>query len=157
MLHNGYRTSHEIVSDLVHVDIHIVKPIAERPFYTILTSGMSDRPMTVPEGAEAFQYAELMICLPDTWLLHEDELEDESNYWPIRLLKMLARLQHEYDTWLAIDHTVPNGDPSEPYADNTDFVCALLAVPAMEDEDFWRLEVSPDKAISLLQCSAVVR
>ena len=31
---------HEIVSDQVHVDIHWVKPTKERPFHTLITSGI---------------------------------------------------------------------------------------------------------------------
>ncbi|SEO83260.1 Suppressor of fused protein (SUFU) [Paenibacillus sp. OV219] len=55
---------HELASDLVHIDILIVAPTKERNFYTLITCGMSDEPMTVPAGAEAYRYAELMICLP---------------------------------------------------------------------------------------------
>jgi hypothetical protein len=139
---------HEMVSDLIHVDVHRVLPTEERPFYTLITSGMSDRPMTVPEGAEAFEYSELMIYLPSDWPMEESDFEDESNYWPIRLMKMLSRLPHEYETWLALDHTVPNGDPADPYSDETGFVCAMLAVPEMENEEFWRLEINDEKTIN---------
>src|SRR5262245_19498833 len=41
---------HEIVSHLVHIDVHFVAPNTQRPYHTLITSGMSDRPMTVPEG-----------------------------------------------------------------------------------------------------------
>jgi hypothetical protein len=34
---------HEVISDLVHVDIHIVEPRPARNCYTLVTSGMSDR------------------------------------------------------------------------------------------------------------------
>ena len=53
---------HEIVSDMVHIDVHWVKPTKEKPFHTLITSGMSDLPMTVPEELEEHQYAELSIC-----------------------------------------------------------------------------------------------
>ncbi|HEV2666656.1 MAG TPA: suppressor of fused domain protein, partial [Blastocatellia bacterium] len=33
---------HELASDLVHIDVHIVEPAAERNYYTLITSGMSD-------------------------------------------------------------------------------------------------------------------
>ena len=123
---------HELISDLVHIDVHQVPPSEDRPFWTFVTSGMSDKPMTVPEGAEAFAYAELMICLPPDWPVGEEDFNDENNYWPIRLLKVLARLPHEYETWLGPGHTVPNGgeDPS-PYADNNQFVCALIMSPCI--------------------------
>lgn len=138
---------HELVSDIVHIDVHMIAPTDERPFYTLVTSGMSDLPMTVPEGAEAFEYAELMIYLPEDWQMSQEEFEDESNYWPIRLLKVLSRFPHEYNSWLSEGHTLPNGDPPEPYADNTDLVCALLA-PPLEEEEFLHLEIDDEKTIN---------
>jgi hypothetical protein len=83
---------HEIISDLVHIDVHWVQPTAERPYHTLVTSGMSDRPMTVPEGAENFCYGELVLCLPQEWPISEGAFKDEKNYWPIRLLKGTAPL-----------------------------------------------------------------
>ena len=123
---------HELVSDLVHIDVHQVPPSEERPFWTLVTSGMSDKPMTVPEGAEDFAYAELMICLPPEWPVSQEDFNDENNYWPIRLLKVLARLPHEYETWLGPGHTVPNGgeDPVL-YSDNNKYVCALMMNPGI--------------------------
>lgn len=138
---------HELLSDLVHVDVHMVEATRERPIHTLITSGMSDRPMIVPPEAAELEYAELMIYLPPEWPLTQEAFEDEANYWPVRLLKTLARLPHEYDTWLGEGHTVPNGDPPEPYADNTKLVCALLTPPILEEEDFWLLETSPEKII----------
>ena len=39
---------HETISDLVHIDVHLVPPQPNRDFVTLVTSGMSDRPMDVP-------------------------------------------------------------------------------------------------------------
>lgn len=156
---------HEIVSDLVHLDVHIVKPTPERNCYSLVTSGMSDAPMTVPQGLEALRYAELMIQLPPDWPLDRiqalagkkgeksdaERAEAERWYWPIRWLKMMARLPHEYDTWLGESHTVPSGDPPEPYADDTK-LCGMLVVPPLGAPDgFATLEVSPDKTIFFYQ------
>ena len=63
---------HELVSDLVHIDVHMVEPTPERPCYTLVTSGMSDKPMQAPEGHEDLAYTELMICLPPNWPLTEE-------------------------------------------------------------------------------------
>jgi hypothetical protein len=123
---------HELLSDIVHIDVHMIAPSAQRDFYTLVTTGMSDLPMTGPEGAEDMRYAELMLALPRDWtpgLLWEADLEDEVLYWPIRLLKMLARLPHSYGTWLGVGHTIPNGDPAEPYAKNTELCCAMILPP----------------------------
>jgi hypothetical protein len=138
---------HEIVSDLVHIDVHVVKPTKKRPWVSLITSGMSDQPMTVPDECEELRYSELMINLPPSWPLEQKDWEDHDNYWPIYWLKQLARLPHEYDTWLSYGHTVPNGDPPEPFADNTDFCCMLLEFSVTAPEDFHTLQVRDDKVI----------
>jgi hypothetical protein len=141
---------HEIVSDLVHLDVQVVSATDVRPWTTLVTCGMSARAMTVPEGAEEFSYAELVMALPPDWPLDQNSLQDENNYWPIRLLKNLARLPHEYDTWLALAHSVPNGDPPEPYAPGTCFCGAVLAPPILAPEGFGCLQVTPEMPIHFL-------
>jgi hypothetical protein len=118
---------HEILSDLVHVDVHVVEPSANRPYFTLVTSGMSDRPMTVPPEADSSPFAELMLCLPADWPMRPDAFKDERAYWPIRLLKTVARLPHEFETWIAEWHSIPNGDPAEPYAPGAPFVGVAVA------------------------------
>ena len=138
---------HEVVSDLVHVDVHFVKPTEERPFITLITSGMSDRPMSAPPDCKEYAYAELMICLPPDWPITQEEFQNPNNYWPIEWLKRLARFPHEYQTWLFEGHTVPNGDPAEPFARNTKFSGWLLFPPALAPEEFHELKVGPEKTI----------
>lgn len=132
---------HEIVSDQVHIDVHWVKPTEERPFHTLITSGMSDKEMTTPDGVEGAKYAELSICLPKEWKISEKDFEDENNYWPIRALKSLARFPHEYDTWLGHGHTIPNGNPVVPFADNTVMNTSLLVPSIVFEENFHQLEL----------------
>ena len=50
--------------------------------------------------------AELAIALPPDWKLDEESLKDERWYWPIGLLKVLARLPISNDTWLGFGHTM---------------------------------------------------
>jgi hypothetical protein len=118
---------HELASDLVHIDVHVVEPNPAFPYITLVTSGMSDQPMTVPAGAGGSRYAELMMCLPADWPLTEKAFRDENAYWPVRLLKTVARLPHEYNTWIAAWHSVPNGDPATPYAPETPFAGVVVA------------------------------
>lgn len=137
---------HEIISEFVHIDVHFVAPTPERNFYTLVTSGMSDRPMKVPEGHEHLRYGEMLICLPPDWKLSQEDFKDERNYWPVRTLKFLARLPHEYDTMLSFLHTVPNGDPAENFP-GTDFCCSLISLAEQFGEDFWKWQVAPEKEI----------
>jgi len=138
---------HEIVSDTVHVDVLLVQPSGTQPHVRLVTSGMSDLPMQVPEGADRPRHAELMMTLPAGWKLDQADFEDERWYWPIRLLKTLARLPHKHDTWLGTGHTVPNGDPAAPYAPGTS-LCGAIVLPSVTvPEAFGTLEVSPEKTI----------
>ena len=146
---------HEFVSDMVHVDIHWVQPREDRNYHTLVTSGMSDRAMAAPEPS--LRFAELMICLPPTWPLTEEALHDECNFWPLRWLKILARLPHEHKTWLFASHTVPNGDPPQPFAENTKLCCALLYGPVLFDQGFEKLEVNADKTIQFVSLIPLYR
>jgi hypothetical protein len=126
------RVWHEVASPYVHVDVHVVEPRAERPVFTLVTSGMSEEPMASPDGD---RYAELMMVLPPTWPgVERAEFGGPAGHWPYKLLQDLARLPHEYETWLWEGHTVPNGDPPQPYAPNTKLCGALLAPPVIAPE-----------------------
>ncbi|WP_288241368.1 suppressor of fused domain protein [uncultured Bacteroides sp.] len=116
---------HEIVSPDIHVDIYIIEPTAEKNYYTLVTLGMGAHWMNVPyELAEyKLERAELLIYLSADWDIQGD---DEKYYWPLRWLKILARLPLEQDTWLGWGHTVPNGGP---FAENTLLSGVLLINP----------------------------
>jgi hypothetical protein len=136
------------VSDTVHIDVHIVKPTEAYPFIRLVTSGMSDLPMSTPPDAGVPRHAELMITLPPDWKLDKESFEDERWYWPVRLIKTLARLPHKYGTWLGWGHTVPNGDPAEPYAADVRFDGCILLPSISVPDDFHRLRIDADKEIA---------
>ncbi len=138
---------HEIISDLVHIDVHIVEPSAARPCYTLVTSGMSDIAMKSPDGYPHFKYSELLICLPPNWEMSQDSWKAEENYWPIRMLKYLSRFPHEYQTWLWVMHTIPNGNPPEPFARNTAMSGVILLPPITIANAFHELEIDENKTI----------
>ncbi|MDP0491667.1 MAG: suppressor of fused domain protein [Verrucomicrobiota bacterium JB023] len=134
---------HELISTTVHIDLHIIRANKETPWHTIVTTGMSDIPMTTPEGAEEYRLAELILRLPPSWPIGEEHFKDEKNYWPLRQMKFLARFAHEFQTWLCFGHTIPNGDPPEPYCENNPFSGVLLSDPYWADEKAARC-VLPD-------------
>lgn len=125
---------HDTVADPVQVDIHVVPATAQTPFLRLVTSGMSSRPMAVPEGAPA--YGELMMALPADWKLDAQSVQDERWYWPVALLRHLAHYPHQHATWLGLGHTVPNGHPAKPYAKGAGFTGAILLPPASAPEAF---------------------
>ena len=119
---------HELVSPDIHVDICMVPPTEERDYCTLVTMGMGAHRMNVPEELVEYKLerAELAIALPADWKLDQESMKDEKWYWPIRLLKSLANLPINCDSWLGHGHTVEN---REPFADNTKLCTATLIGP----------------------------
>ncbi len=119
---------HEVVSPDIHVDVCVIPPAKDRNYYTLVTMGMGAHRMNVP--AELAEYklerAELAIALPADWKVDQEAFRDERWYWPVRLLKTLARLPGECHTWLGWGHTVDN---QEPFAQNTELCASMLIAP----------------------------
>jgi hypothetical protein len=146
-LGNSETVFHEIISDTVHIDVHLVQPSADFPFIRLVTSGMSDLPMKTPQGGDAPRYLELLITLPGDWKVGQAYGEDETWYWPIRFIKFLARLPHKYNTWLGWGHTVPNDDPPAPFATNTKLCGAILLPSVSVPDGFHKLFIHEQKTI----------
>lgn len=138
---------HEIVSDAVHIDVHVVPATEAFPYLRLVTSGMSDLPMTLADDVQAPPYMELMLTLPADWPIQHGDFDNEAHYWPVRLLKMLARLPHKLDTWLGFGHTIPNFDPPQPYAPGIGFDGAIVLPPVNAPEDFGHLVIDAHKTI----------
>ena len=119
---------HELSSPDIHVDICVVPPSEEHDYYTLVTMGMGAHRMNVPEELAEYKLerAELAIALPKDWKLKQEDMKDERWYWPIRLLKSLARLPIASDTWLGWGHTMDN---QEPFAPDTELCAAILTGP----------------------------
>ena len=139
---------HEIASPDIHVDIAIIEPTPERNYYILVTMGMGARKMDVPEEVKKYRLerAEIMVCLPPYWKL--DNFEDEKWYWPLRWLKVLARLPGEENTWLGWGHTIPNGSP---FADNTRLSAIMLIYPGAFGKKSFECKLSRSEKITFYQ------
>ncbi|WCZ36109.1 suppressor of fused domain protein [Corynebacterium heidelbergense] len=142
---NKVRVWHKLPSELIHVDVYMAAATPERPFGTLITSGMSDMPMTLPDTVDeqvrfSDERAELVMRLPSSWPLDQDALEDPVNYWPIQWMKTLAQLPHAYSTWLGNGHSIPNGQPADTYP-GTNFDGVVLGAPVDLPVEFGSYEV----------------
>lgn len=136
---NIEKVLHEDVSEFVHIDVLWIKATAERPYHVLVTSGVSDEPMHVPEGMEDRTRVELVIALPKEWPLTLESFANENHYWPVRWLKQIGRLPHQQNTWLGWGHTIPNGAPAKPIA-NTKFTGVMLTPAYALPTEFFRLK-----------------
>lgn len=150
----------EIVSDQVHIDVLQFPPTDARPFWTFVTSGMSDLPMSVPAEVpdrKFYERAELVISLPDDWVPRDADgaLDDEAirlpeKWWPIDWLFYLARFPHKYRTALWYEHSIPNGDPAKPLAPRTSLSGFILGPPVTWPEQAWTMETSDGTPVTFL-------
>jgi hypothetical protein len=139
---------HELVSPLIHVDIHVVPPSDEFPVTRLVTSGMAERAMTVPAESSVSRYAELTIPLPPDWPL---ERRSRRAMWPFLALHNIARQPHETGGFLCDGFTISNDQPSRPYARGTELCGALVVPPAPAPEAFDDFECEDGRHVTLLQ------
>lgn len=125
---------HELVSLTVHLDLTRHEPPG-RAQAIVVTRGVSDKPTSPPEGAgDAYRWIELFVRLPPEWPIFTGAADTpEEVWWPGRWLKQLGRFVHEYRTWLADLHTVPNGEGAEPFVAGSQLCCWLLVAPEGAD------------------------
>jgi hypothetical protein len=108
--------SHELAVMFPHIDVYIYPPRRSgRPFYTLVTGGMSDIPMQLPEDADR-SYARREI------ILYCEKPDDDL----IGLVRYFAHYPFDYATWLGDGHTVPNGSKYEPIFENSALCGALF-------------------------------
>jgi hypothetical protein len=128
---NDFFVLHEKKSSIVHVDIHVVTPNSDRPFFTLLTSGMSDLDMRVPEGAEDLALEEVCLCLPEYWPLSVTNFgwREPKYFWPFAMLHEAARYPHRNRTWFGWGHSVPRVPPRDATPEEARFAGMVFVVP----------------------------
>lgn len=116
---------HEIFSPDVHLDLVIVPPTDDDPYYKMVTMGMGAYAMNVPEELKEYnlEHAEMVFYLPKNWSIKSS---DEKDYWPLRYMKILGRLPLEMDTWLGYGHTIHGNEDMSPFAENTELNSFVL-------------------------------
>jgi hypothetical protein len=82
--------------------------------------------------------------------LDTESFKNEDWYWPVRLIKSIARFPHKHNTWLGRGHTIHGSNPPKPYASNTNLLCALLLPSPTVPDDFFILNLDPDARIRFL-------
>jgi len=149
--------SHELITSRIHIDVQIRMPTHYRPYLTLVTCGMSSKPMKAPYDFQKFKFAEPLMCLPPEWDLSDNTLPDEQRYWPVKCLRNLALKPHAEDSWLWTDHVVPNGYPPKPYTNDTKLCGALITKPTLFPQGFTPLELEENRLVHFLAVIPVYR
>ena len=117
---------HEMESPDIHCDIVIVPPTDASPYYKLVTMGAGAYKMNVPNELKSTicDRAEYVIFLPKDWNIID--VDNEENWWPMRMLKSAARLTVDTDDFLCIKHSVQKNEDGSPVARNTQFNSFVL-------------------------------
>ena len=140
---------HEIASPDIHLDVCIVEPTEDEPYYKLVTMGAGAYKMDIPEQWKKYDldYAEYVIYLPADWDLNSGE---ETDYWPVKTLKDVARLPIWCDTWLCYGHTAQADEEGSAYASNTGFNSVVLDFAENKKGDI-RLIMSSGKVVNFYE------
>jgi hypothetical protein len=140
---------HEIISPDIHLDVCFIPPTNEEPFFKLVTMGAGAYEMDIPDKWKEYRLerAEYVIYVPKEWNLNSPEIAD---YWPIKVLKDVARLPILCDTWLSFGHTTQDDEEGSPYAPNTKFNSVVLDFCENHQGEV-RLETSSGKTINFYQ------
>ncbi len=145
---------HEVISAGVHIDIAVIPAASGRKYLTLCTIGAGAHRMDVPKDMclESLvpERDELLIYLPADWDLSKKGLDDERNYWPIRLLKDMARLPLQTGSWMMWGHTF-SGPDNRPFAPGCPFSGAILICPEPDIYECSRVSLSTVKTVEFLQ------
>lgn len=120
----------QIVSDCnktpLAIDVEVLYPTVEEPFYVLHTMGMSTAPLHCPTGLlpqDKEMYTELSLILPADWPFHPKQsisLSDPAG-WPVWLLMELGRFPHVHHTWMAYGFLLANTEQQEPFSSQASF------------------------------------
>ncbi|HAY13313.1 MAG TPA: suppressor of fused domain protein [Fimbriimonadaceae bacterium] len=128
---------HEIVSDALHIDLHVIPDVPGHDCAVVFTTGMSALPM--PRVDRDMQFAELFVVLPKAWV-EGNNLQTDEGYWPLGMLKTMARMPIYNKIPVYPGISIPNGDPAEEFP-GTPFTGVLLDHGDIFGKDFARAEI----------------
>lgn len=89
---------------------------ARTKFQVLMTSGLSDYEMPVPEKEIGKEFRELYFCLPNYWEI--DETDNPRMNWVLYWIQRLSKYVVEKETWFGNGHTMPCGKEKQPLSDS---------------------------------------
>lgn len=87
---------------LLALDLELSTPVT-----VIITNGLSDYQMPVPEKVAGREFNEIYFCLPSYW--EWEELENPRMNWIFPWIQRLAKYVVDKQTWFGAGHTLPCG------------------------------------------------
>lgn len=116
------------------VELFVLPANEERDFHLLYTDGLRRHRMSVPEDNASPDRCELYFCLPSYWKWDEEHMEKENFNFPIHWIKRIMNVPIERDTFIAVGHTFPAGNPPKPICELTRQNAFVLGAPIKAKE-----------------------
>ena len=102
------------------------------PVTVIVTNGLSNYKMPVPEKEVGKEHNELFFCLPSYWKW--EDLENPNMNWIFGWIQRLAKHVVEKETWFGHGHTIPCGKEMNPISETMRQNHFMLMRPLLLEE-----------------------
>lgn len=117
------------------------------PVTVVMTNGLSNYQMPVPEKWEDRAFNELYFCLPSYW--EWEDLDNPNTNWVFDWLQKLAAYVVEKETWFGHGHTMPCGKEMKPLSSTMKQNHFFLSDPMLLIDELAPVSVD-DKTIRFL-------
>lgn len=117
------------------------------PVTLIMTNGLSDYSMPVPEKYIGREYNELYFCLPSYW--DWQALENPSMNWIYPWIRKMAKHVVDKSTWFGHGHTIPAGKELSPLSESMKQDHFILLDPILLENELTPLQLN-EKLIHFL-------
>ncbi len=145
IVHDKYFTN-------VRIDIAVIKPSEERPYYTLCTIGAGAYPMQVPYkeyiDGEMENRAEYIVYLPPEWNVTGKGHWRKENDWPADYLRVFAQEPELHSTVSLAGRTLRFDEPPTP---STEAMGMAYAHPLPDLQQPTRTDLPTGYSIGFLQ------
>lgn len=109
------------------------------PVTVIITNGLSDYQMPVPEKVAGREFNEIYFCLPSYW--EWEELENPRMNWIFPWIQRLAKYVVDKQTWFGAGHTLPCGQEMQELSETMRQNHFFLSDPILLEQQLAPIEV----------------
>lgn len=123
---------------LLIVDLDLKSPVT-----LIVTNGLSNYTMEVPEKVAGRENIELYFCLPSYW--EWEDTENPSMNWPFEWIQRFAKHLTDKKTWFGAGHTFPCGADGATISSTMKMEFFVLLDPLLLEQELAPIQVEEKK------------
>jgi len=117
------------------------------PVTVLMTNGLSNYEMPVPDKMKGYEFNELYFCLPSYW--DWDDFENPNMNWVFPWIQRLSKYVQEKNSWFGHGHTMPCGAEMTALSETMQQNHFFLVSPMLLEKELSPLEIN-DKTIHFL-------